>query len=114
MARPDPDTLQNGTNGPFEPWESDHTALVHVLWGARHQDLNLKDNADEIAEMILGSRWLAARQHRASEAPAETRPSWAEYNAALSEREPLPARKPEVSLATAREMAAEYARREET
>ncbi len=72
MARPDNDTFQYGTKPPFQYWEHDHTALVHVLWSARHQGLNLKDNADEIAEMILCSRWLAARQHKAAtEATAE-------------------------------------------
>ena len=29
--RLDNDTRQKGTEGPFEPWEGDHTALVHVL-----------------------------------------------------------------------------------
>lgn len=65
MTRPDPDTLQKGTNGPFEPWESDHTALYHVLRSARFQGLTLESDADEIAHLILGSRWMAARQQRA-------------------------------------------------
>lgn len=66
MIHPDPDTLQDGTNPPFDWWESDHTALYHVLRSARSQGLNLKDDADKIAEMILRSRWLAARQYKAA------------------------------------------------
>jgi hypothetical protein len=67
MTRPDGDTLQYGTNPPFEHWESDLTALVNVLWSAAHQGLTL-DHADEIAHMILGSRWMAAREHQAADA----------------------------------------------
>jgi hypothetical protein len=32
----DVDTNENGTAPPFERWEGDHTALVHVLWHAEH------------------------------------------------------------------------------
>jgi hypothetical protein len=67
VTRPDPDTLQHGTRPPFKDWESDHTALVHVLWSAAHQGLTL-DDADEIAHMVLGSRWMAAREHQAADA----------------------------------------------
>ena len=73
MFHPDPDTLQDGTSPPFDWWESDHTALVHVLWSARNQGLNLKDNADKIAEMILRSRWMAARQYKAATEARRTR-----------------------------------------
>jgi hypothetical protein len=55
----DVDTLTKGVKGPFEPWESDHTALVHVLWAAKRSGLSL-DDADEIASRILQSRWAAA------------------------------------------------------
>ncbi|QVJ03090.1 hypothetical protein KGD82_13730 [Nocardiopsis eucommiae] len=71
MARPDNDTFQYGTQPPFDPWESDHTALVHVLWSARHQGLTLADNTDEIAHLILGSRWMAARQQKARDIAKE-------------------------------------------
>lgn len=61
MAHQDLDTQQKGTDGPFEPWEGDHTALVHVLWAAQRAGLTLAGDADEIASMILRSRALAAR-----------------------------------------------------
>lgn len=35
----DLDTVERGTDGPFENWEGDHTALVHVLWSAKHDGL---------------------------------------------------------------------------
>src|SRR5690606_1879434 len=57
----DRDTRGKGVDGPFESWEGDHTALVHVLWAARHQGLTLDKDADTIASMILRSRFLAAR-----------------------------------------------------
>lgn len=69
-SRLDPDTLTKGTSGPFDYWESDHTALVHVLWNARHLGLSLEDNDSEIAALILHSRWAAA--YRASSTPEET------------------------------------------
>ncbi|WP_181441412.1 hypothetical protein [Curtobacterium sp. MCSS17_016] len=56
----DIDTVQFATEGPFEAWEGDSTALVHVLWDARHKGLTLKDDAATIADMIVGSRFLAA------------------------------------------------------
>lgn len=59
----DLDTLTKGTADPFEPWESDHTALVHVLWSADHEGLTIKD-ADQVASMILNSRWMAATLDR--------------------------------------------------
>ena len=57
----DNDTRQKGTDGPFEPWEGDHTALVHVLWTAKRAGLTLENDFDAIATMILRSRFLAAR-----------------------------------------------------
>lgn len=53
--------------GPFDPWDSDHTALVHVLWGAKHKGLTIKENADEIATVIMRSRWKKARDHHVRE-----------------------------------------------
>lgn len=43
----------------IQPWDSDHTALVHVLWSARHKGLTL-DRADELASQIMQSRWMKA------------------------------------------------------
>lgn len=61
MTLLDNDTQQKGTDGPFEPWEGDHTALVHVLWAAKHAGLTLENDFDAIATMILRSRFMAAR-----------------------------------------------------
>lgn len=48
----------------IDPWESDHTALVHVLWHCQHAGLTLADDPDEIARRIMQSKWLAAtRKH---------------------------------------------------
>lgn len=55
----DTSTLIRGTDGPFDYWESDHTALVHVLWAAKRAGLSI-DDADAVAEMIMRSRWAAA------------------------------------------------------
>ena len=57
----DGDTIDHGTDGPFDYWESDHTALVHVLWNAKHNGLTLQNDADQIASLINQSRWLAAQ-----------------------------------------------------
>ena len=61
MSKLDLDTRQRGTEAPFEAWEGDLTAFVHVLWDARRQGFTLADNADEIASMLLRSRAMAAR-----------------------------------------------------
>lgn len=48
---------------PIQPYDSDHTALVHVLWEARRKGLRIED-ADELASLIMRSRWTrAVRQH---------------------------------------------------
>jgi hypothetical protein len=63
----DTDTAFKGRKGPYEPWEGDHTALVHVLWSARNAGLDLDsgEDVDKIASMILHSRWFyAAQQYR--------------------------------------------------
>lgn len=62
----DPDTCFKGLDGPFDYWEDDFTALVHVLWSAKHQGLTLQGDADEVARTILHSRWLAASKARAA------------------------------------------------
>jgi hypothetical protein len=56
----DVDTLQKGTEGPFEDWEGDHTALVHILWHARWDGLDLAADAEVLADRIMRSRWIAA------------------------------------------------------
>lgn len=60
----DTDTRAKGTDGPFASWEGDHTALVHVLWSARHQGLTLANDTDAIASMVMRSRFLAANRAR--------------------------------------------------
>lgn len=62
----DVDTVQFGTEGPFETWEGDHTAMVHVLWHARHEGLDLASDADRIATLIEQSRCMAAVRHFAA------------------------------------------------
>lgn len=55
---------------PIHDWDSDHTALVHVLWEAERKGLTVRD-ADELASLIMGSRWLrAVRQHARGAAPS--------------------------------------------
>lgn len=66
--RLDNDTNEYGTTGPFKDYEGDHTALVHVLWAAKRRGLNLEDDADAIANMIMRSRWLAAQVNTAKAA----------------------------------------------
>lgn len=44
----------------IKPWDSDHTALVHVLWGVDHDGLTLKEDTDEIASRIMRSKWMQA------------------------------------------------------
>lgn len=69
----DRDTETRGTAGPFDHWEHDHTSLVHVLWAARRFGFTAEENADEIASMILRSRWHAAsKNHAISDAQAPT------------------------------------------
>lgn len=65
----DVDTLTKGVEGPFEPWESDLTALVHVLWAVKRAGLTL-DDADEIASRIPQSRWAAAYRSLSARAEA--------------------------------------------
>jgi len=50
----EPITLEDGTV--IHYYDSDHTALVHVLWGA---DIN-GEEAEELAAWIMKSKWLRA------------------------------------------------------
>lgn len=47
----------------FDPWDSDHTSLVHVLWRASAKGLDVA-KADELAQHIMQSQWMrAVRAH---------------------------------------------------
>lgn len=50
----------------IQPYDSDHTALVHVLWEARHKGLTL-DDFDDIASLIMKSKWMRAVRLHARE-----------------------------------------------
>jgi hypothetical protein len=57
-----PDTIQ--------PYDSDHTALVHVLWEAQRGGITVSD-ADELASHIMRSKWMrAVREHAVARRPA--------------------------------------------
>lgn len=49
----------------IQPWDSDHTALVHVLWAAQRGGLIDRDvDCDALASLIMQSKWLrAVREH---------------------------------------------------
>lgn len=50
-------------------YDSDHTALVHVLWSAQHDGLIPKDTkCDDLAQKIMTSRWFMAVKLHAAEA----------------------------------------------
>jgi Zn ribbon nucleic-acid-binding protein len=52
---------------PIQLWDSDHTALVHVLWEAQHKGLTVGDT-DELARLIMQSEWMrAVRLHAKAE-----------------------------------------------
>jgi len=58
--------------GPIQSYDSDHTALVHVLWSAKSKGLSL-DDADHLAEHIMTSRWMrAVRLHAVDESAGVT------------------------------------------
>lgn len=61
-------TATNLTEEIEAPWDSDHTALVHVLWGVEHKGLT---KADEVAEFIMQSKWYRAVKQHAIEAAAK-------------------------------------------
>lgn len=52
----------------IKPWDSDHTALVHVLWDARRKGLSV-EKADELASHIMRSQWMRAVHLHAREIP---------------------------------------------
>lgn len=63
--------------GSIKPWDSDHTALVHVLWDAQHDGLIPKGRyrgdaiADVLASRIMQSQWhRAVKEHTAAEVAA--------------------------------------------
>lgn len=47
-------------------YDSDHTALVHVLWAAERDGVTIKD-ADELASRIMESKWMRAVKQHAKE-----------------------------------------------
>ncbi|WP_251153740.1 hypothetical protein [Cellulosimicrobium sp. Marseille-Q4280] len=51
------------SDGAPKAYEADHTALVHVLWAAKHQGLSL-DDADALASFVRSSDYhdAAGRQ----------------------------------------------------
>ena len=53
----------------IKPWDSDHTALVHVLWAAQRDGLTV-ERADELAAHIMRSTWCRAVRQHAVEAEA--------------------------------------------
>jgi hypothetical protein len=59
--------------GQVQPYDSDHTALVHLLWVAKDKGLTL-DNFDELASLIMQSHWLRAVRLHAIHAPRTCRP----------------------------------------
>lgn len=54
----------------IQPWDSDHTALVHVLWSAQRKGLSISD-ADELASHIMQSEWMEAALAHAREREIE-------------------------------------------
>ncbi len=58
----DLDTIQKGIAAPFEVWEGDHTAFVHIVWHAKSRGWTLRDNDAKIASAILRSRAMAAQK----------------------------------------------------
>jgi len=62
----DLDSRTYGLSEPFELWEADSTGMVHVLWDARRRGWTLEENADEIAALVMRSRWLRAVEHFAA------------------------------------------------
>ena len=68
----DHDTAEWGTASPFQCWEGGRSALAMVLLDAHRMGLNLADHTDDVAGMLLRSRWFAAATH-ASAAVDHTR-----------------------------------------
>lgn len=60
----DLDTAEKGTAPPFEPWEGDHTALVHVLWSAEHDGLIARrPGSDQPLRRALFDRLFGESKH---------------------------------------------------
>lgn len=60
-----PSSQPRRDSDPIQPWDSDHTALVHVLWAAGIKGAE----ADELASKIMQSKWMkAVRYHEAERA----------------------------------------------
>ena len=51
----------------IEPYDSDYTALVHVLWEARRAGVTISD-PDALAALIMQSKWLKAVKMHAKRA----------------------------------------------
>lgn len=51
---------------PIQPYDSDHTALVHVLWEAQRKGLTISD-PDALASLIFQSKWIKAVRLHAKE-----------------------------------------------
>lgn len=54
------------TEDAIQPYDSDHTALVHVLWEAQRRGLTVSD-PDALAALIMRSRWMRAVRLHARE-----------------------------------------------
>jgi hypothetical protein len=50
----------------IQPYDSDHTALVHVLWQAQRGGITISD-ADALASLIMQSKWMRAVRLHARE-----------------------------------------------
>lgn len=60
----DLDTIEKGTEPPFEAWEGDHTALVHVLWSAEHDHLIARrPGTDQPLRRALFDRLFGEAKH---------------------------------------------------
>lgn len=77
----------------IKPWDSDHTALVHVLWAAQHDGLIPKGThrgdaiADVLASRIMQSQWhQAVKQHATAQVNVERN----RYREALKQIEGMP------------------------
>jgi hypothetical protein len=58
----------------IKPYDSDHTALVHVLWAAERDGVTIRQ-ADELASRIIRSKWMrAVRLHAAGQDRPSTEP----------------------------------------
>jgi hypothetical protein len=56
----------------IQPWDSNHTALVHAFWAGTGEGVAL-DDFDELASFIMQSKWIAAVRIHASNRRAPSR-----------------------------------------